>query len=209
MAERRMFSKSVTDSDAFLDMPLSTQALYFHLGMHADDDGFLNSPKRVQRMASATDDDMRLLEAKGFVIRFDSGVVVIRHWKVNNYIQSDRYHKTMNTKEFEMLATLDNRTYALVDGMNQLLVEPVDQRKESEPKEKKHHHGEYGNVMLTDQQMMKLQSEFPNDWQGWIDKVDQYCQSTGKRYKDYLATIRNWSRKDKMSKPENIYEGEF
>ena len=79
MAERRMFAKTITESDAFLDMPLSTQALYFHLGMNADDDGFVNSPKRIQRLAGASEDDLRLLIAKRFVLAFESGIIVIKH----------------------------------------------------------------------------------------------------------------------------------
>ena len=94
MAERRMFTKKIIDSDAFLDMPLSTQALYFHLGMRADDEGFINSPKKIQRMIGATDDDMKLLLAKRFIIAFESGVVVIKHWKMHNYIQADRFKPT-------------------------------------------------------------------------------------------------------------------
>jgi len=103
MAERRMFSKTIIDSDVFLDMPLSTQALYFHLNMRADDDGFVDSPKRIQKMIGATDDDLKLLIAKSFIITFDSGIVVIRHWKVHNYIQKDRYKETMYQKEKKML----------------------------------------------------------------------------------------------------------
>lgn len=91
MAERRMFSKSIIDSDLFLDMPATTQMLYFHLAMRADDDGFINNPKRIMRMIGAADDDMRILIAKKFVILFDSGIVVIKHWRIHNYIRSDRY----------------------------------------------------------------------------------------------------------------------
>ena len=98
-----MFSKTIIDSDVFLDMPLSTQALYFHLNMRADDDGFVDSPKRIQKMIGATDDDLKLLIAKSFIITFDSGIVVIRHWKLHNYIQKDRYKETMYQKEKKML----------------------------------------------------------------------------------------------------------
>ena len=91
MAERRMFAKSVIDSDLFLDMPPTTQMLYFHLAMRADDDGFINNPRRIQRMIGASDDDMRILIAKQFILTFQSGVIVIRHWKIHNYIQKDRY----------------------------------------------------------------------------------------------------------------------
>lgn len=99
MAERRMFSKVVIDSDTFLDMPLSAQALYFHLSMRADDDGFVNNPKRIQAYVGASTDDLKILLAKHFLIPFESGVVVIKHWKVHNYIQKDRYKETYYQKE--------------------------------------------------------------------------------------------------------------
>lgn len=108
-----MFSQQITESDAFLDMPLSAQALYFHLGMVADDDGFVNSPKRVQRVIGANDDDLKLLLAKNFLISFDSGVVVIKHWKMNNYIQSDRYTPTVYVDEKATLMEKENRAYTL------------------------------------------------------------------------------------------------
>ena len=111
MAQRRMFSTKIVDSDAFLDMPLSTQALYFHLGMRADDDGFISNPKRLQRSIGATDDDLRLLLAKRFLLAFESGVVVVKHWKVNNYIQKDRYNPTLYQKEFNALFIKDNGIY--------------------------------------------------------------------------------------------------
>ena len=94
MSEKRMFAKQIVESDSFLDMPLSTQALYFHLGMAADDDGFINAPKRIQRSIGASDDDLKLLIAKSFIIPFESGVVVIKHWLINNYIRSDRKKDT-------------------------------------------------------------------------------------------------------------------
>lgn len=115
MAERRMFAKSIIDSDSFLDMPLSTQALYFHLGMRADDDGFVNSPKRIQRLTNCSDDDLKLLIAKKFIIPFENGIVVIKHWKIHNYIPKDRYHETNYTEEKSMLETKENGSYALLD----------------------------------------------------------------------------------------------
>lgn len=103
MAERRMFSKVVIDSDTFLDMPLSAQALYFHLSMRADDDGFVSSPKRIQTYVGASTDDLKILLAKHFLIPFESGVVVIKHWKVHNYIQKDRYKETYYQAEKALL----------------------------------------------------------------------------------------------------------
>ena len=111
MAERRMFAKTIIDSDAFLEMPLSTQALYFHLSMRADDEGFLNNPKKIQRMIGASEDDAKLLIAKNFIIPFESGVVVIKHWKIHNYIQSDRFKPTVYREERAELMVKDNKAY--------------------------------------------------------------------------------------------------
>lgn len=113
MAERRMFTKKITNSDAFIDMPLSTQALYFHLNMEADDDGFNSSPKKIQRMIGASDDDLKLLFAKNFIIPFESGIVVIKHWKLHNYIRNDRYKETVYQEEKSMLELKDNNVYTL------------------------------------------------------------------------------------------------
>ena len=111
MAERRMFAKTIIDSDAFIDMPLSTQALYFHLSMRADDDGFINNPKKIQRMIGASDDDLKVLCMKRYILPFDSGVVVIKHWKIHNYIQKDRYKPTVYTEEKAMLEVKKNGSY--------------------------------------------------------------------------------------------------
>lgn len=113
MAERRMFTKKITESDAFLDLPTSTQCLYFHLNMAADDDGFVNSPKKVQRTVGASDDDLKLLLAKSFIISFESGIIVIKHWKMHNYIQSDRYKPTDYVEEKSMLSLKQNKAYTL------------------------------------------------------------------------------------------------
>lgn len=111
MAERRMFAKTIIDSDAFLDMPLSSQALYFHLAMRADDDGFVNNPKRIQRTVGASDDDCKLLVMKRFILTFPSGVIAIKHWRIHNYIQKDRYKETVYTKEKSKLYINQNNAY--------------------------------------------------------------------------------------------------
>lgn len=113
MAERRMFAKTIIDSDAFLDMPLSTQALYFHLSMRADDDGFINNTKKVQRMLGCSDDDMKILLSKNFVIPFDTGVCVIKHWKIHNLIQKDRYKPTIYNEHKSQITLKDNNVYTL------------------------------------------------------------------------------------------------
>ena len=113
MAKRRMFTIKIVDSDAFLDMPLSAQALYFHLSMRADDDGFVNNPRKIQRMIGASDDDARILIAKKFILVFESGVIVIKHWKMHNYIQSDRYEPTAYVDEKNKLTVNENKSYSL------------------------------------------------------------------------------------------------
>ena len=113
MADRRMFAKTIIDSDAFLDMPLSTQALYFHLSMRADDEGFVNNPKKIQRMVCASDDDLRVLMAKNFIIPFESGVVVIKHWRIHNYIRADRLMPTAYKEERDRLSVKENGAYTL------------------------------------------------------------------------------------------------
>lgn len=114
MAEKRMFSKTIIDSDAFLDMPLSSQALYFHLSMRADDDGFVNNPKKIQRLTGCGDDDLKLLMAKKFLIPFESGIVVIKHWRIHNYIRTDRYKETNYIEEKSMLGIEKNKAYSLL-----------------------------------------------------------------------------------------------
>lgn len=116
MSERRMFSNKIIDSDAFLDMPLSTQALYFHLSMRADDEGFINNHKKIARMIGANDDELKVLIAKKFIIIFDSGVIVIKHWKIHNYIRGDRIRDTNYTEERSQLATKENGSYTVVDS---------------------------------------------------------------------------------------------
>jgi hypothetical protein len=111
MAERRMFSKMIIDSDAFLSMPMSTQALYFHLAMRADDDGFINAPRKIARMVGAAEDDMKILIGKRYILAFASGVIVIKHWRIHNYIQSDRYKPTLYQEEKSALVIKDNKSY--------------------------------------------------------------------------------------------------
>ena len=108
MAERRMFAKTIVLSDAFLDMPMSARCLYFTLGMLADDDGFVNAPRSVMRQCGASDDDIKLLISKKFVLLFDSGVIVIKHWRINNYLQKDRIQPTKYIEEKAQL-TLDEK----------------------------------------------------------------------------------------------------
>lgn len=111
MAERRMFAKTIVLSDAFLDMPATTRCLYFTLAMLADDDGFVNSPKSIMRQSGASEDDLRLLFSKRYILGFESGVIVIKHWKIHNLIQKDRYKETTYLEEKSQLVLDDKKAY--------------------------------------------------------------------------------------------------
>ena len=114
MAERRMFSLKIIDTDLFLDMPSSTQLLYFHLSMRADDDGFISSPKKIMKIANCSDDDIKILIAKKFIIPFESGICVIKHWRIHNYIQKDRYNETFY-KDDKCKLINENGAYEILD----------------------------------------------------------------------------------------------
>lgn len=116
MAERRMFAKTIIDSDAFIDMPVTARLLYYDLGMRADDDGFVNSPRKIMRIIGASLDDLNILCAKKFIIPFSNGVIVVKHWRINNSIQSDRYHETKYTELKAQLELDENKSYRLVDN---------------------------------------------------------------------------------------------
>ena len=218
-----MFAKTIIDSDAFLDMPLSTQSLYFHLSMRADDDGFINNPKKIQRMIGSSDDDLKLLIAKNFIIPFESGIVVIKHWKIHNYIRNDRYKETVYQEEKSLLETKENKSYTFgIPSVNQMETQvrlgkvsigkdsidkynTADSDEPEQPAPKKikpvkHKYGEYNNVLLTDEEMEKLKTEY-SDVDERIERLSSYVASTGKSYKSHYATIRNWARKDATIKP--------
>lgn len=232
MAERRMFAKTIVLSDAFLDMPLSARCLYFTLGMLADDDGFVNSPKSIMRQCGATEDDMKVLLAKKFVLAFETGVIVIKHWRINNYLRNDRYHETAYLEEKQTLTVDKNGVYSIgipseevvgipsgtptvyrgkdsigkysIDNNNNICERNASHNglsnaevTQSNSKAIRHKYGSYQNVLLSDEELKKLQTEFPSDWEERIERVSLYVASKGKGYKDYLATIRSWARREK------------
>lgn len=126
MAQRRMFSIQLLDSDDFLSMPMSTQALYMHLALRADDDGFVGNPKRIVRMVSAAEDELKLLLAKRYLIPFESGVCVIRHWRIHNYIQSDRHAQTLYAEERKLLRVGEDKAYEKLNPcMDTLCIQDV------------------------------------------------------------------------------------
>ena len=211
MAEKRMFTSKIIESDAFLDLPLSAQALYLHLNMNADDDGFVNNPKMITRVIGANSDDLQILIDKAFVLLFPSGVIVVKGWFMNNSIKTDRKKPTSYQEELSMLDIKDNRSYTWKYSGNELETlwkqngntsghrldkDRLDKTRLDKSSVKKHQYGEYKNVLLSDEELEKLKAEFPNDYEQRIERVSEYCASTGKSYKNYLATIRNWAKKD-------------
>ena len=218
MAERRMFAKTIIDSDAFLDMPVTARLLYYDLSMRADDDGFVNSPKKIMRMVGASQDDLSILCMRKFLIPFDNGVVVIKHWRIHNYIRKDTYSSTPYKEQKALLEFDENNAYRLSSTVSQLpvdgpstqvrigkdrlvkdsLVEDIEEAAPPpSPKPVRHKYGHYQNVLFSDEDYAKLKAEFPNDYEERIERLSEYIASTGKSYKNHLATIRSWARKDK------------
>lgn len=121
MAQRRMFNKQITNSDDFLEMPISSQCLYFHLSMNADDDGFINNWKSIMKLTGSKEDDLKVLITKQYLIPFESGVIVIKHWRLNNYLRNDRYTETKFKKEAQELYLDDSMVYQLdTSGIHRL-----------------------------------------------------------------------------------------
>lgn len=208
MAKKRMFSIDIVGSDAFLDLPYSAQCLYFQLGMRADDDGFVGNPKTIQRIAGTKASDLELLVKKRFLLQFPSGVVVIKHWKINNQIQKDRYTPTVYTEEYQSLYIKDNKAYTEMDkGCIQSVSEmdtqiSIDKNRLDKNSRggEKHAHGFFANVLLTDDELQKLAAEIPN-YEEYIEKLSHYIESNGKKYKSHYATILMWHRKDREKQP--------
>ena len=210
MAERRMFAKTIIDSDAFLDMPSSAQALYFHLSMRADDDGFINSPKKIQRMVGGADDDLKLLIAKRFIIPFDSGIVVIKHWKIHNYIQNDRYRPTVYQEEKAMLEVKDNKAYSLATAPSTPCIQPVSNvdaqvrlGKDSQDKdslgEDKGRAKRFTPPTLEEVEDYCLERGNSVDPERFIDYYTSNGWKVGKNtMKDWKAAVRTWEKSDKQ-----------
>lgn len=202
MAQRRMFSLDIVDSDAFLEMPDSSQNLYFHLGMRADDDGFISNPKKIARILGASEDDLKILIAKRFVLTFETGVVVIKHWKINNYIQSDRYKPTKYLDEKRLLETKENGSYTDRIQENNTMETQVRLGKVSIGKRERDAKASTSpsylkNIPLED---IKYFREITKATDKQIkDKGEQlfdYCLAKGKTYKNYKALLANALRKD-------------
>jgi hypothetical protein len=228
--KRRMFSLKVIDTDEFLDMPQSTQLLYFHLSLRADDDGFVANPKRILKISGSNDDDMKVLTAKRFVIPFESGICVIRHWRVHNYIQKDRYEETQHLEEKSQLGLAKNKEYLLSSGNSENMsllkdnseciqnVNKMDaqirlnkiklgkDKEEEAPSEKPKNKISY--LLEIPEEDLKEFSERFNITEVQIkDKAEDlhlYCQSKGRKYSNYKSFLLNCLKKDFGVKPSKI-----
>ena len=222
MASKRMFAKTVIDSDQFLDMPVTARLLYYDLAMRADDDGFVNSPKKIMRIVGASPDDLSILALKKFIIPFESGVVVIRHWKIHNYIRGDTYQSTQCIDEKAQLMLDENKAYSLCVGdpstVRQLPVDgSVTQdsigkdsididllKKESIKKEKTPKRF----VPPTLEEVKAYCTERGNDVdaQRFVDYYTSNGWQVGKnKMKDWKAAVRTWERNRTQPKPEKEF----
>lgn len=205
MANRRMFSKKITETDLFLDMPMSAQCLYFHLNMSADDDGFIGNAKTIRRMVGASEDDFKLLMAKEFIIPFESGVVVIKDWKVHNYIRSDRYNETVYTKEKKKLTENENGQYEL--GMTHGI--PTVDRMDTQVRLGKDRLGKESNKNKSSAQLTedfeKLWNLYPNK-QGKKKALAAYKKAikdgaTNKEIQDGIVAYKKYLKREEWQKP--------
>lgn len=199
MAERRMFAKTIIDSDAFLNMPLTTQALYFHLCMRADDDGFVNNPQKIQRMIGASDDDLKILCAKNFIIPFESGIIVIKHWKIHNYIQNDRYKPTVYEEEKALLSVKNNKAYTLdTECIQDVSIVDTQVRLGKDSIGKVNNKCHF--VPPTYEEVKAYCDERKNhvDANKFIDFYESKGWMIGKnKMKNWQAAVRTWEQKDK------------
>lgn len=220
MAERRMFAKTIIASDAFLDMPLSARCLYFALGMYADDEGFVNSPKSIARLIGASTDDMNILLVRRFLIAFPSGVCLIKHWRINNYLRSDRFQPTKYTEERNQIMIEENGAYVLIserytngipnDGIPSI----------GEIREEKVSIGKDRIEEIAPPSVAASNTRFTKPT---VDEIAAYCserknnvdpqaffdfyESKGWRVgnqamKDWRASVRTWERRERPRKPQ-------
>ena len=198
MAEKRMFSNKVIETDSFLEMPDSTQNLYFHLSMNADDDGFVAKPKSIMRMTGKKEDDMRLLITKSFIIPFESGVIVIKHWRINNYLRADRYKETIYREEKQQLSINEKGEYELGIPVGIPVVDPNKSISNTNTNtnniyNNKEKFGEYQNVFLKDSEFEKLKQDYgEEETNKAITFLDEYIEMKGYKAKSHNLALRKW-----------------
>ena len=210
MANRRMFSLDVIDSDAFLDMPNDAQNLYFHLAMRADDDGFVNSPKKIQKIIGASDDAAKILLAKKFIIVFDSGVIVIKHWRMHNYIQNDRYKETNYKEEKSTLVLDENKAYTqciqdvsktetqvrLELGKASLVEDSIEIEKDAPFSFSLKRDTHFDNLSDEYKNALKIEIEALGMGLPYQAFVEALQAKASYKYKNFLLAYKNWAKKD-------------
>ena len=207
-----MFAKSIIDSDMFLDLPLSAQNLYFHLSIRADDDGFVNSPKKIMKITDTTPNDLNILIKENFLIAFESGVVVIRHWKVHNAIRKDRLIPTTCKKEFAMLTITEENIYELSTkcqpDVNQMTAQVrldkvsldkdsiICEDKPSQPKTTT----KFIEPTVKEVTDYCIEQGYTTDAEKFVDYYSAKGWLVGKnKMKDWKAALRMWERNSKKS----------
>ena len=217
MAERRMFAKTIIDSDAFLDMPVTARLLYYDLAMRADDDGFVNSPKKIMKFVGATTDDLGILAMRKFIIPFDNGVVVIKHWRIHNYIRKDTYKETPYKDEKALLELDENNAYKYVEesrgravdepwtqvriGKDRIGKDRVGESSVEEQTAIPTAHGTHHLVNLTDTELDGLINTYGKETtEDYIQRLDEYMFTRGKQYPNHYRTIISWVEEDKKKK---------
>lgn len=214
MAQKRMFSLSVVDTDQFLEMPLSSRLLYYELGMRADDDGFVANWKKILAFTGLKEDDLKVLIAKQYVIPFDTGVIVIRHWRMNNYLQNDRTKPTIYQEELSKLGIDNNNVYTMYTGcIHSIDKNSIDKNSKEKKyiKEKKTLFGTYKRVKLTEIEYQKLIEEFGQDViDKQIELLDEYIESNNNKnkYTNFNLVLRKSIREKWFEKKETRYERE-
>lgn len=208
MAERRMFTKKITNSDEFISMPHSSQNLYFHLNMEADDEGFVNGVKRIMRTINANEDDLRILITKRFLIVFESGVIVIKHWKLHNSIRNDRFKPTDYITEKAQIIEKDNGIYTdLQPNDNQETTTWVHRLgkdsigKDSIGKKKRTSH--FVPPSLEELQSFILEHGYNVNAETFINHYEAVGWRVGKnKMKDWKAAVRSWNSRNKEVKKQ-------
>ena len=197
MAERRMFAKSIVLSDAFLDMPATARCLYFTLGMFADDDGFVGSPKGIMRQCGASQDDMNILLAKRFLLSFESGVIVIKHWRINNYLQSDRHKDTTYLEELNTLSIDEKGAYTEKAGVYTECIQNVYTGKDSivEDSIVKNNNKRFTPPTIEEVKAYCQERGNSVDAETFVDFYESKGWCVGKnKMKDWKACVRTWEK---------------
>lgn len=207
MAQRRMFNLDVIDTDNFIEMPISSRLLYYELGMRADDDGFVKDWKKILTFSGLKEDDMKVLVAKNYIIPFETGIIVIRHWRLNNYLQSDRKKETVCLEEKALLTVDNSNVYNLYTNcIHSIDKYSIDYNSIEKENIKRKRFGNFNRILLTDIEYQKLVDEFGEDFiNNQIRLLDEYIQSNNNKnkYSDFNLVLRKSIRENWFKQKSN------